>query len=182
MSVIAEIEARLASGNAFTIAQLGGAAAIAAEADALVKAPYLDVLVSLASSADTKDESVLDALVLRGFRESCNALPFRDAANAVVDSDALRMRISKELQPVLAQRVNERQGVADGLVAAYALEAMFRLALSGAISKYQTLGLMTELGPEKSGLFAEHAAKLTGAAFHIWGEQDLLRALSASCS
>ncbi|WP_210436195.1 hypothetical protein [Delftia acidovorans] len=177
MSVIAEIEARLASGNAFTIAQLGGAAAIAAEADALVKAPYLDVLVSLASSADTKDESVLDALVLRGFRESCNALPFRDAANAVVDSDALRMRISKELQPVLAQRVNERQGVADGLVAAYALEAMFRLALSGAISKYQTLGLMTELGPEKSGLFAEHAAKLTGAAFHIWGEQDLLRAL-----
>lgn len=177
MSVIAEIEARLGSGTAFTIAQLGGAAAIAAEADALVKAPYLDVLVSLASSADTKDESILDALVLRGFREGSNALPFRDAANAVVDSDALRMRISKELQPVLAQRVNERQGVADGLVAAYALEAMFRLALSGAISKYQTLGLMTELGPEKNGLFAEHAAKLTGAAFHIWGEQDLLHAL-----
>jgi len=177
MSVIAEIEARLGAGAAFTIEQLGGAAAIAAEADALVKAPYLDVLVSLASSAETKDESILDALVLRGFRASCNALPFRDAANAVVGSDALRMRISKELQPVLAQRVNERQGVADGLVAAYALEAMFRLALSGAISKYQTLGLMTELGPEKSGLFAEHAAKLTGAAFHIWGEQDLLRAL-----
>lgn len=177
MSVIAEIEARLNSGTAFTIAQLGGVAAIAAEAEALVKAPYLDVLVSLASSADTQDESILDALVLRGFQEGCNALPFRDAANAVVDSDALRMRIGKQLQPVLAQRVNERQSVADGLVAAYALEMLFRLALSGAISKYQTLGIMTELGSEKSGLFAEHAAKLTGAAFHIWGEQDLLRAL-----
>ncbi|MFN7040872.1 MAG: hypothetical protein ACK4OH_06830 [Acidovorax temperans] len=177
MSVIAEIEARLGAGTAFTIEQLGGAAAIAAEADKLVNAPYLDVLVSLASSADTKDESILDALVLRGFREGCNALPFRDAANAVLDSDALRMRISKELQPVLAQRVNERQDSADGLVAAYALEAMFRLALSGAISKYQTLGLMTELGQEKNGLFAAHAAKLTGAAFHFWGEQDLLRAL-----
>lgn len=177
MSVIAEIEARLASGAALTVAHLGGAAAIAAEADALVKAPYLDVLVALASSAETKDESILDALVLRGFREGRNALPFRDAANAVVDSDALRMRISKELQPVLAQRVNERQDVADGLVAAYALEALFRLALSGAISKYQTLGLMTELGREEGGLFAEHAAKLTGAAFHIWGEQDLLHAL-----
>lgn len=177
MSVIAEIEARLASGADLTVAHLGGAAAITAEADALVKAPYLDVLVALASSAETKDESILDALVLRGFREGRNALPFRDAANAVVDSDVLRMRISKELQPVLAQRVNERQDVADGLVAAYALEALFRLALSGAISKYQTLGLMTELGREEGGLFAEHAAKLTGAAFHIWGEQDLLHAL-----
>jgi hypothetical protein len=31
-------------------------------------------------------------------------------------------------------------------------------------------------GVAGQGHFAEHAAKLTGAAFHIWGEQDLLHA------
>lgn len=176
MSIVAEIEARLGSGGAVTVAHLGGAAAIAAQADVLVKAPYLDVLVSLASTADAKDESTLDALVLRGFEEGRNALPFRDAANAIVDSGALCARFSKQLQPILVRRVNERQG-ADGLVAAYALEALFRLALSGAISKFQTLGILAELGPESEGLFAQHAAKLAGAAFHIWGEQELLRSL-----
>lgn len=176
MSIVAEIEARLGSGGAVTVAHLGGAAAIAAQADVLVMAPYLDVLVSFASTADAKDEPTLDALVLRGFEEGRHALPFRDAANAIVDSGALRARLSKQLQPILARRVNERQG-ADGLVAAYALEALFRLALSGAISKFQTLGILAELGPESEGLFAQHAAKLAGAAFHIWGEQELLRSL-----
>lgn len=176
MSIVAEIEARLGSGGAVTVAHLGGAAAIAAQADVLVKAPYLDVLVSLASTADAKDEPTLDALVLRGFEEGRNALPFRDAANAIVDSGALCARLSKQLQPILVRRVNERQG-ADGLVAAYALEALFRLALSGTISKFQTLGILAELGPESEGLFAQHAAKLAGAAFHIWGEQELLRSL-----
>ncbi len=177
VSIIATIETQIRADAAITVEKLGGVAAMAAEADALLKAPYLDVLVLLAATAGPDDWATLDALTLRGFQESSHVLPFRDATNILIENKVLRTRIGKKLQPIFVQRINERQDNNSGLIAAYALEALFRLSLIGTIDKYQTLGIMAGLGSEINGLFAQHAAKLTGAAFHVWRESDLLDTL-----
>lgn len=120
---------------------------------------------------------MLDALLLRGFAESDNACSFRDAANTVISSSSLRERISARLMKALELRVENRPGPMQNLVAAYALEALFRLALTGVISKFSPLRIMASLDSDPDGIFAAHAAKLTGAAFHVWRDDELLATL-----
>lgn len=175
MPVIAAIEVQLAAGDALTPDSVGGIRAIAAEADSLVAAPYLDVLVLLAESVnDEEEEKIIDDVVLRGFLEGSNPLCLRDAANRVISSKKLLARLGRRLERILEQRVNERKDGQAALIAAYSLEALFRLALIGVANKYRVLTLLTDVGADEEGLFVEHAAKLIGAAFHVWRDDNLL--------
>ncbi|MEX2375570.1 MAG: hypothetical protein WD942_08315 [Dehalococcoidia bacterium] len=177
MSIVVEIEARLHAGEPITAEALGGTQAILAEADELVGAPYADVLVLLADAADSRDAPILDDLVRRSISAGSQPLVLRQAITLVVDSDRLRSRIGHSLQRILEQRVEERAEGTSALTAAYSLEGLFRLALVGVISRHRLLGLMTDLRDPEVSLFSEHAAKLIGAAFHVWREPDLLDAL-----
>ena len=177
MSIVAEIEARLHAGKPITVEALGGAEAVLAEAEELVRAPYADVLVLLADAADGGEAPILDDLVRRSILAGSQPLVLRRAITMIVDSDRLRTRLGHTLQRILEQRVEERAEGTSALTAAYSLEGLFRLALGGVISRHRLLGLMTEVGDREVSLFSEHAAKLIGAAFHVWREPDLLEAL-----
>ncbi|MCS3835811.1 hypothetical protein HNR03_000391 [Pseudomonas sp. JAI111] len=179
VSVLSLIEDHLGSGTSITVSSLGGVRAIESEADIVARAPYLDVFACLASEAELQDTEVLDALLLRGFAETDNASSFRDAANTVISSSSLRERISARLTKALELRVENRSEPMQNLLAAYALEALFRLALTGVISKFSPLRIMASLDsdPDPDGIFAAHAAKLTGAAFHVWRDDELLATL-----
>ncbi len=177
MSVLEAIFGALESGRQPSLSELGGAGALVAEADILVAAPVLDVLVVLASNAEGADALALDGLVLRAFREGRNAVPFREATNFLLVHPHLLARMGVKLQGILQGRVEERGSGEAALVAVYALEALFRMALANAATRHRPLTLMVEVGAEETGLFAEHAAKLAGAAFHVWREGSLLTAL-----
>ncbi|XXY50123.1 hypothetical protein WME91_03100 [Sorangium sp. So ce269] len=177
MPVIDAIHACLSAGRTPTLAELGGVNAIASEGEMLAAAPVLDVLVQLAADVDATDAAVVDPVVLRCFRENLAPIPFRDAIDAVLASSQLRNRLSPKLASILQRRVEERDDRGAELVAAYALEALFRLALAETITPHRPLALMAELRADENGLFAVHAAKLTGAAFHIWRDGNLIAAL-----
>lgn len=176
-SVLSVIEVHLQTDAPLTIASLGGLKSLMNQADILVAAPYLDVIAQLTSNSSPEDSSELDKLLLRGFAEGQDPSALRAATDTVIHDIALRSRVRTQLAGVLEKRIEMQSTTKQALVAAYSLEALFRLALTGAISKFIPLKILACITPSADGLFAQHAAKLAGAAFHIWAEDDLLTTL-----
>src|SRR5216684_1697099 len=132
MSVIHEISRFLSQGVCPTCADLGGADSLVAQADALVEAPILDVVVQMFVRADTTERATLQTLVLRGFAETGHALSFREAVDVLIECSEAAMAIIGPLQKILYQRVENRAS-GQPLISAYALEGLFRLALADMI-------------------------------------------------
>jgi hypothetical protein len=176
MSVIDEISRFLSEGVCPTCADLGGADLLAAQADTLVEAPVLDVLVQMFALAHPAEKSTLQTLVLRGFAETGHALAFREAVDVLIECSEAATTIVGPLQKILCQRVENRAS-GPSLISAYAMECLFRLALADMIPRHRPLMLMVELEREDPPLFAANAARLAGAAFHVWREDSLLAAL-----
>lgn len=176
-SALSVIETHLQAGTPLTVASFGSLKSLIDQADILVAAPYLDVIALLTNDSSPEDSSELDKLLLRGFAEGEDPCALRAAAGTVIDNITLRNRVRAQLAGVLERRVEFQSTAKQSLVAAYSLEALFRLALSGAISKFIPLKILACVTSSANGLFAQHAAKLAGAAFHVWGEEDLLTTL-----
>lgn len=176
MDVIEEIKRALSAGVHPTVAELGGTETLAAQADALVKSPFLDLLVRLFAVSTSDEKATMQWLILRGFAECEYAVAIRDAMDAVVEYSETIAGILGPLQKVLSQRV-ENRAEDSALISSYALEGLFRLALSDLTPRHRLLALLTEVERDEVGLFVAHAAKLAGAAFHVWRENDLLPVL-----
>lgn len=177
MTVIDRISACLARGEAVTLEWVGGVDGLEAERDALLQAPFLDVLVAMTATASETDHAMLDALLVDGFAVAPSPTVLRDAAYLLIEAAHLRDRLARALTPVLVARVAARSDPRTDLLGAYALEALFRLALADAMNRHRLLALLTEIDGTPSELFAAHAAKLLGAAFTQWGGEDLIAAL-----
>jgi hypothetical protein len=177
MSVAEAIEEALSAGRDLDILALGGLAAFVAERETLAASPFLDVLAQLAVSASPQSVEAMDALVLRGFEVSLHPSAFRDAIEILVGDETLLIRLAPSLFRVLERRVEEEREGSVPLLAAYALEGLFRFALAGRISKHRPLALMAEVKPQQADIFVEHAAKLVGAAYGVWGDAELIATL-----
>lgn len=177
MSVLDSILDSITNGTIPSIDQLGGIGAIKEESDSLSKAPILDILVELSASANDQFAIVLDALLIKGFQVNTHAIPFRNAVEGIVKDLKLFIRIKPQLIGVLEHRAQQRSCGQQALIASYALEALFRLSLAGEITKYRPLAIMAEISSDECGIFAAHAAKLVGAAYHIWRDDSLLSVL-----
>ncbi|MDC0714206.1 hypothetical protein POL68_37430 [Stigmatella sp. ncwal1] len=177
MSILQLIHDAVTSGRTPTLDEFGGLQAILKEGDVLVTEPVLDVLVSFAAELRGQDVAALDDLVLRGFQQGKSATCLRDAASRLLQLPSVLARVSKDLQRTLYARVEDRGTRKTALLAAYALEALFRMALAGAAPKHRPLALMADFHAGEDALFASRAAKLAGAAFHVWREDDLVEAL-----
>ncbi len=177
MTVIDAISSCLAQGEVVTLERIGGADRLEAERDALLQAPFLDVLVTMTATAPETDQTILDALLTDGFATAPSPTVLRDAAHLLIEAPHLRNRLARALTPILLDRVAERSNPQTDLMAAYALEALFRLALADAVNRHRLLALLTDIDGTPSELFAAHAAKLLGAAFTQWGGDDLIAAL-----
>ena len=176
MDVIEEIKGFLSAGVHPTLAELGGADTLAAQADALVKSPFLELLVRMFAILSAEEKATMQGLVLRAFAECDYAVALRDALDAVIERSEAVAGIVGPLQKILSQRVENRtEGSA--LISSYALEGLFRLALSDMAPRHRLLALLIEVKRDEPGLFAVKAAKLVGAAFHVWHEKDLLPVL-----
>lgn len=177
MTVIDTISACLAKGEAVTLERVGGVDRLDAERDALLRAPFLDILVGMACSAPDAAQPILDPLLLDGFAAAASPTVFRDAAGQLVASARLRDRLARKLEPILVDLVADRTDPQAELLAAYALEALFRLAIAGAVNRHRVLALLTEVEGSVGELCAAHVAKLVGAAFAQWGGDDLIATL-----
>lgn len=161
-----------------SLEDLGGVTAIIEAAPQIVAGPFLDILVAATARASDADRAALAPVLLQGFAACRTPASFRDALGLVLDSKALADLLSRPLVAVLVFRVEDRAAVGQSLLATYAMEALFRIALIEPAARYRLLGIMAELTAEEPGLFAEHAAVLVGAAFHRWREGPLLDTLA----
>ncbi len=172
------IERHLASDTPLTIASLGGMAVLMAQAKSLVASPFLDVLAELACCALSDEAMEMDSLLLEGFASCQDPCAIRAAADIVICDPPVRQRVSARLAAILEQRIETQNNDKQALIAAYALEALFRLALVSCITKFIPLKILACIKPEINSLYALHAAKLAGAAFSTWQEPDLINALN----
>jgi hypothetical protein len=176
MDITALLEAGARNGGA-TLGTLGGIEAIVANTDFIAEGPFFDLLVPVAAAAEDPDRAQLVAVLLRAFSISAHPSAFHDALNFLLECDELRPEVSGRLVPILEERIGKRREAANDLIAAYALEAMFRLALEQSSARYRVLAAMVELQTDEPPLFAEHAAKIVGTAYHQWGDDELLKTL-----
>ena len=176
--LLGAIEQHLQSATPLTIASLGGMAALMAQAQSLVESPYLDVLAEFANSALPDESADIDKLLLQGFAECQDPCAIRSAADIVICSPPLRQRISTRLASVLEQRIESQTTKKQELIAAYALEALFRLALASSISMFIPLKILACIKSNANNLYAQHAAKLAGVALYAWQEPELVVTLN----
>lgn len=140
------------------------------QADILVAAPYLDVIAQLTCNFSPEDSSELEKLLLRGFAEGQDPSALRVATDTVIHDIALRSRVRTQLAGVLEKRIEMQSTTKQALIAAYSLEALFRLALTGAISKFIPLKILACITPSADGLFAQTRCKAGRGRFpHLGG-------------
>ena len=173
MSINATLEANVANGTIPTLEDLGGLDAVLEEQDAIVSGPFLDVIVETIVGEPVQVQTPLLELVADGFLKVDQPAVFRDAANTLMANTALRNIARPNLVEAFNQRVEARQPGKEALTAAYALEALFRYGLEDHRTKLRTLLLFHDLNSDEDGLFAQHAARLVGVAYHHWGEDEL---------
>lgn len=172
------IEKHLTSDIPLTIASLGGITVLMAQAKSLAASPFLDVLAELAGCALSDETMEMDSLLLEGFANCQDPCAIRAAADIVICDLPLRQRVSARLATILEKRIETQNNDKQALIAAYALEALFRLALVSCITKFIPLKILACIKPEINSLYALHAAKLAGVAFSTWQEPDLINALN----
>jgi hypothetical protein len=176
-ATVAAIEDLLTRGAPVTIEAVGGRAAIEADVEALLRSPHVDVMVAWAVDAAPNDVAFADDLVLKGFENAGYAGTLRLASNALIASAPVKTRLASRIGKALERRSTSRSDNLNGLVAAYALETWLRLALGEVVQKHRLVSVLVDIQADENGLFVEHAAKIIGAAFHAWREQDLLPVL-----
>lgn len=173
MNARTTLERSVSEGKPPTVNELGGVGAILAERDAILASPFLDVLVESIGSGSKDEQTALAELVVDGFRMADRPTVFRDATEALLSHPDFRALSRGHLVKVLIDRVSGRRNGNDALIAAYALEAMFRLGLEDRRARLETLLLFEDLDAEDNGLFLQHAVRIVGVAYHHWGEPDL---------
>lgn len=177
MSTVTAIEDLLKRGAPMTMLAVGGRPAVESDIDDLVRSPHLDVLLRWALDADPGEEAFTDDLLIKGFEHAGFAVTLRAASDALIAASALRARIGPRLIRSLEMRASSRADDRAGLIAAYALETWLCLALGQVVQRHRLISVLVDIQPDENGLFAEHAAKIVGAAFHAWQERDLLPVL-----
>jgi hypothetical protein len=177
MSALDLLEARLAESQPITVDDLGGVDEILADADRLQAAPFLDILADMVSAAPPTEGARLHDFLVGGFAVARDPQSFRDAIDRLIRSTTLRAAIAHAVVAIFTRRIRERATERETLIAAYALEGLFRLALEGDVSRHRPLLELTEVASDVPGSFAQHVAKIGGAAFHAWGDDDLLTML-----
>jgi len=177
MSALALLEARLAESQTVRIADLGGVDDILADADRLHAAPILDILADMVAAGSEAERGKLHDFLVGGFDSTRDPQSFRDAIDRLLRSATLRAEMAQALVTILTRRVQERATEREALIAAYALEGLFRLALEGEVSRHRPLLELADVASDAPGTYARHVAKIGGAAYHLWGGDDLLSML-----
>ncbi|MEW9615496.1 hypothetical protein AB3G45_16885 [Shinella sp. S4-D37] len=177
MRALELLEARLAESQPITVDDLGGVDEILADADRLHAAPFLDILADMISVAPPIEGARLHDFLVGGFDVARDPQSFRDAIDRLIRSTTLRAAITQAVVAIFTRRIRERATERETLIAAYALEGLFRLALEGDVSRHRPLLELAEVASDVPGSFAQHVAKIGGAAFHAWGDDDLLTML-----
>lgn len=177
MSALDLLEARLANCQPITIDDLGGVDGILADADRLHAAPFLDILADMISAAPPTEGARLHDFLVGGFDAARDPQSFRDAIDRLIKSTTLRAAMAQAVVAIFTRRIREHATERETLIAAYALEGLFRLALEGEVSRHRPLLELAEVPSDVPGPFAQHVAKIGGAAFHAWGDDDLLTML-----
>ncbi len=177
MSALALLEARLADAQPIRVADLGGVDNILADTNRLHAAPFLDVLADMVDAATDVERGQLFSFLAGGFSSARDPQCFRDAIDRLIRSTTLRPAMAQALVGILTRRAQERATERDALIAGYALEGLFRLSLEGEVSRHRPLLELVDIPSDAPGPYARHAAKIAGAAFHLWGGDDLLAML-----
>ncbi|QRF67802.1 hypothetical protein [Ponticoccus alexandrii] len=177
MSALFLLKERLANNQSITIDDLGGVDGILADADQLYDAPFLDIFADVISAAPPTDGARLHDFLIGAFNAARDPQSFRDAIDLLIRDATLRAAIAQAVVAIFTRQIREHNTEREALIAAYALEGLFRLALEGDVSRHRPLLELAEVASDAPGPFAQHVAKIGGAAFHVWRDDDVLTML-----
>ncbi|PRY20102.1 hypothetical protein CLV78_11551 [Aliiruegeria haliotis] len=177
MSVTAALEASLRARQVPTLVELGGVPAILADRDAIIDSPFFDILLQSIGAGGSEDHAALLDFVIDGFLAQQKPLVFRDAVNSLLANRDLRQITRPKLVGALQARIDGKAMDDQALLAAFALEGLFQLALDDDSTRWRTLIVLNDLQSDDPGIFVRHAAKIAGVAYHHWRETSLRDAL-----
>lgn len=166
---------RLDQGAAsISLAELGGEAAVLAQASDLVYSPlFAEVTRALvASHAVAETPHAIEALLLDGLRRLDDEIAFRGTVKAVIAEADIVGRIQTELSDVLIDRAKDRTTPAD--IRVEATEAAFRVAVPLADPPFDLLGLFERLRPGEDPRVLRRVPALIGLAFDHWRDDRLI--------
>ena len=173
MSVVEALKGSLADDRRPTLGQIGGVEAILSEREAIAISTVFDAFVGSLVEASPEDQVALLDVLMDGVSMQPRPVVFRDAVGALLDAPVLLQEAKPRLADALQTRVTHRSSPQDALLAAYALEAMFRLGLKDHAARWRTLIALDNVRCDDADPFVIHAAKIAGAAFHRWREPAL---------
>jgi len=181
VNVVAEVERRLELGSELSLAAVGGADSLIAQADDIADSVVFNELVRIVGrewpevSVATRAARIVDAATL-GFARSTRPVCLADAIDALLASQPFAKHVGKGVARTLATRsVGERKD--RPLIAAHCLEGALRLALAGYASRHTVLEAFEELTGDEPDLFTRKVARLLGVAFDAWRDSAIVDTL-----
>lgn len=167
-----------------SIADLGGAEAVIAEADQLAAGPLLPyLLTALGRDLDAVDgdqaRRLLDAAA-QGLRNPQAAWVLADAIDVVCAHPALATRLGTRTVRDLAAHVEAAlAGDADAALAQPAVAGLLRLAVAQTATPHRLMALLAEITGDEPSEALERLPILVGVAHDHFGDDTLLDVLSA---
>lgn len=157
-----------------SLAELGGEAAVLAQASDLICSPlFAEVARALvAAHAEAETPQVIEALLLDGVRHLDDEIAFRGTVNAVITAADIVGRLKTELSDALIDRAKARKTPPD--IRIEATEAAFRIAVPLTDPPFDLLGLFERLRPGEDPRVLRRAPALIGLAFDHWRHERLI--------
>lgn len=190
MRVVERVEAGLHAGDELSIEQVGGLCDVLDQAEDITLSPVFDEIVRMIARewdahASTPAAAVVVQLVAHGLATNPRPACLANAVDAILAHTTFARDVTKTSAPMLVARAGkERQS--HPLAAAYALEAVLRMALEGYVSRHVVLAAFDELSGDEPEMFVAKVARLVGVASDAWRYNDtpavLGRLLGASGS
>jgi hypothetical protein len=166
--VVAVVDALRAAGPDARLAEVGGEAALYADADAVAFSDAVDVATSMLLGAwEEVDRTRAAELILAGLRHTPDPLAFGGAVDATFGRPEVLGDLPG-LADVFLARVADRADERRAYIAVDALDGLLRLTLSEAIRPFRLLGLLTDVSGDDLPAFSAAAARRMGVVFlHI---------------
>tara|TARA_R110002020_G_scaffold40554_16_gene119867 strand:+ start:432 stop:2354 length:1923 start_codon:yes stop_codon:yes gene_type:complete len=177
MGILEKIEIVLSSGDQLTSKSIGTDEELSAEKEAIALSPFLDEIAKLLVSLPKGEVSVLVEILLCGLKENQSPIVYRDTLDVIAKNYEHAQLYSDDLLKILKFRIENRGSETNSLLSVYSLEMVLKLVLIGAVNKHHLLALLEDIGSNECNLFAEHAAKIVGVAYHYWRDPNLISVL-----
>ncbi|WP_395458752.1 hypothetical protein ACHMW5_34335 [Azospirillum melinis] len=167
----------LARGEEPSLADLGGAAALAGNEAVLASCPLMPELLRIALEAlqrSGSQQEVIERFVVACPASTTDPFSMQEAVGLIAGS-TMTETVREACFAGFLDRVSDT-AIAPG-VRWWALDGALRLALEKSKRKHKLLVVLLDVSPDDDPEFLRHAAKILGIAHSLWREEELVTVL-----